>query len=576
MNLLTLLFRTSLLPAVLAACALLAAQTPSATASAISTTATPADASASPANFIPPPKLTLTLILRKLHTTARILQITAHPDDEDGGMLALESWGKGATVMLLTLTRGEGGQNKVGSNFSDELGILRTLELLESDKYYGVEQRFTRVADFGFSKTADETFQKWHGHEVALADVVRVIREFQPDVIVSRFDGSPRDGHGNHQAAGILAREAFRAAADPKRFPEAGQPWQAKKLYTGNLPPGETPTVKLETTVVDPELGMSYAQLALSGLRHQLSQGAAGWQLPPGPRYSSYKLAETVLPDYKPEHEQDFLDGIDTSDLARQSRSDTKRSKAALESLMKGLQLDAKESGSNSVLVPGGRAAISATVTNSGRETITLHSIQLTIQGQPLPGDQKIARLKPGQAETIHASITVPANSVYTKPNFHRENRETDAVYTIENPASATLPLAPWPLTASAAYALDGGEGIVTATARDSKNSAVPLAIAPPFSISVEPESRIVPSNAGTAIELEVSALSNLPSVASGAITLDLPAGWRAQPPSQTIHFDHAGQQRQVKFQIFPKAQSEGRSQIRAVLTHNGKQYSEG
>src|SRR5207248_2188315 len=206
-------------------------------------------------------------------------------------------------------------------------------------------------------------------------------------------------------------------------------------------------------------------------------------------------------------------------DLARQSRSDTKRSKAALESLMKGLQLDAKESGSNSVLVPGGRAAISATVTNSGRETITLHSIQLTIQGQPLPGDQKIARLKPGQAETIHASITVPANSVYTKPNFHRENRETDAVYTIENPASATLPLAPWPLTASAAYALDGGEGIVTATARDSKNSAVPLAIAPPFSISVEPESRIVPSNANAAIELKVSALTNLSSIASADIT---------------------------------------------------------
>src|SRR5438105_13925590 len=136
----------------------------------------------------------------------------------------------------------------------------------------------------------------------------------------------------------------------------------------------------------------------------------------------------------------------------------------------------------------------------------------LTIQGQPLPGDQKIARLKPGQAETIHASITVPANSVYTKPNFHRENRATDAVYTIEHPASATLPLAPWPLTASAAYALDGGEGIVTATARESKNSAVPLAIAPPFSISVEPESRIVP-NAGTAIELTVSALSNLSSI---------------------------------------------------------------
>src|SRR5437762_4823795 len=344
MNSLSLLLpRRCLLPALFAGCALLSAQTPPAAPAANPPAAEPAAAPASPAHFIPPPKLTLPLILRKLHTTARILHITAHPDDEDGGMLALESWGKGATVMLLTLTRGEGGQNKVGSNFSDELGILRTLELLESDKYYGVEQRFTRVADFGFSKTAEETFQKWHGHDVALADVVRVIREFQPDVVISRFDGSPRDGHGNHQAAAILAREAFRAAADPKRFPETGQPWQAIKLYTGNLAPGETPTVKLETTVVDPELGMSYAQLALNGLRHQLSQGAAAWQLPPGPRYSSYKLADSVLSNYKPEHEQDFMDAIEPS-------KKTPRDFLRLESLMKGLEVTADAIGATSAL----------------------------------------------------------------------------------------------------------------------------------------------------------------------------------------------------------------------------------
>src|SRR5512142_2398454 len=150
-------------------------------------------------------------LLRKLQTTARLLHSTAHPDDEDGGMLTLESRGKGHEVVLLTLTRGEGGQNKMGSNLLDSLGVLRTLELLASDNYYGVEQRFTRGADFGFSKTADETFQKWRGHDAALADMVRVIRTFRPDVLVSRFSGTPRDGHGHHQAAGILTREAFRA-----------------------------------------------------------------------------------------------------------------------------------------------------------------------------------------------------------------------------------------------------------------------------------------------------------------------------------------------------------------------------
>src|SRR5271169_4862075 len=122
-------------------------------------------------------------MLLRLRTTARLMQTVAHPDDEDGGMLTLESRGKGATVLLLTLNRGEGGQNQVGSNLFDVLGVLRTLELLGADRYYGVDQRFTRVADFGFSKTPEETFQMWRGHDVALGDMVRVIRTFRPDVI---------------------------------------------------------------------------------------------------------------------------------------------------------------------------------------------------------------------------------------------------------------------------------------------------------------------------------------------------------------------------------------------------------
>ena len=152
----------------------------------------------------------------------------------------MESRGRGYSVLLFTVTRGEGGQNKFGAESSDELGILRTLELLEADKYYAVEQRFSHVVDFGFSKTAEETFNKWHGHDVALADLVRAIRTFRPDVLTSRFSGTPRDGHGNHEASGVLTREAFRAAGDPKRFPEQIKegllPWQAKKLYLGNPP----------------------------------------------------------------------------------------------------------------------------------------------------------------------------------------------------------------------------------------------------------------------------------------------------------------------------------------------------
>jgi LmbE family N-acetylglucosaminyl deacetylase len=268
----------------------------------------------------------LKLMLRRLQTTGRLMQVTAHPDDEDGGMLTLESRGKGVSTLLMTLTRGEGGQNKLGSNLFDVLGVLRTLELLASDRYYGVEQRFSRVADFGYSKTPEETFQKWQGHDVALADMVRVIRTFRPDVLVARFSGTNRDGHGHHQASAILTKEAFRAAGDPKRFPEqikeGLQPWQPKKLYAGNVCgffaatcDAASYTVRLNTGKKDAVLGTSYIQFAMKGLRHQLSQGAANWTIDDGDRFTHYKLADSVVdsPKDKDGHEQDFFDGIDTT-----------------------------------------------------------------------------------------------------------------------------------------------------------------------------------------------------------------------------------------------------------------------
>ena len=156
--------------------------------------------------------------------------------------------------------------------------------------------------------------------------MVRVIRTFRPDVLVARFSGTPRDGHGHHQASSILTQEAFRAAADPNRFPEqikeGLRPWQAKKLYIGNVCsffaqtcPDKDYTVKLNTGEEAPALGMSYTQFAMKGLRHQLSQGAGGWHLPAGPHFTFYRLVASVLPPTtdKDGHEKSFFDGIDTS-----------------------------------------------------------------------------------------------------------------------------------------------------------------------------------------------------------------------------------------------------------------------
>jgi LmbE family N-acetylglucosaminyl deacetylase len=158
--------------------------------------------------------------LLKLETGASLLHVTAHPDDEHGGMLTLLSRGQGARVALVSLTRGEAGANAIGPELFDGLGWIRAEELAAAGRHHGLDALyFTRLADYGYSKRLSEAVDKW-GREEALRDLVRIIRTERPLVVVSRFQGNERDGHGQHQFAGVVAREAFHAAGDGSRFPE--------------------------------------------------------------------------------------------------------------------------------------------------------------------------------------------------------------------------------------------------------------------------------------------------------------------------------------------------------------------
>lgn len=257
--------------------------------------------------------------LKRLHTRASLIMITAHPDDEDGGMLVWASRGFGARVALLTLNRGEGGANVMSSDFFDTLGLVRTQELLAAGSYYGVDQYWTRMIDYGFSKTLEESLRKW-GRENVLRDVVRVVRLTRPLVITSVFVGGPSDGHGNHQAAGLMAREVFEAAADPNRFPdqirEGLRPWQALKQYARLPffgPDKERLTVNVEVPegAYDPLLGFTYAQVAREGLGYQKSQNGGTGIPAAGPFPSPYHRFASKLPSQA--REETFFDGIDTS-----------------------------------------------------------------------------------------------------------------------------------------------------------------------------------------------------------------------------------------------------------------------
>ena len=176
----------------------------------------------------------LAQVLERLQTTASAMHTGAHPDDEDSGLLAYLARKEQARTVYLALNRGEGGENVIGPDLFENLGVIRTEELLQARRLDGGQQMFTRVMDYGFSKTRAEATRIWE-QQVVLGDMVRAIHTFRPLLIISRFTGTPVDGHGHHQMAGYLTPIAFKAAADPTQFPEqikeGLEPWQAKKLY---------------------------------------------------------------------------------------------------------------------------------------------------------------------------------------------------------------------------------------------------------------------------------------------------------------------------------------------------------
>ena len=253
--------------------------------------------------------------LRKLQTTASAMHTCAHPDDEHGGVLALLSRGQGVRVALLTLNRGEAGDNAIGPELFDALGLIRTEELGAAGRYYGVDdQYFATVVDYGFSKRLEEALEKW-GRENVLRDVVRVIRMNRPFVLVSRFEGGPRDGHGNHQAAGLITREAWKAAGDPRVFPdqiaEGLRPWQPMKLYVGGAQENEEWSLRVDPGQYSPWLGETYEDFARIGLSFQRSQNGGRLVRGRGPQWVYYTRAGSTVA--VSEREQGFFDGIDTT-----------------------------------------------------------------------------------------------------------------------------------------------------------------------------------------------------------------------------------------------------------------------
>lgn len=249
--------------------------------------------------------------LRKLSCGVRVLHIAAHPDDEDSPLIAYLSLGRGARVTYLSLTRGEGGQNLIGPEVGEDLGILRTSELLAARKIDGAGQLFGRMIDFGYSKTAEEAFEMW-GRENIVEDIALAIRRTRPHIVHCRFTGTPFDGHGQHQVSTLATFDAIEAAADPTRFPEQIElgygPWEVQKFYTGHLfGPVPDGALKIPTDVYDPLYGRSLGAIGYEGRSQHRSQDMGMIE------YEDSRASVLVrqFPDKGGPAEADLFDGLD-------------------------------------------------------------------------------------------------------------------------------------------------------------------------------------------------------------------------------------------------------------------------
>lgn len=558
----------------------------------------------------------LGLALRRLGHTKRVLMIGAHPDDESTQVISTLALGQGAEVAYLSLTRGEGGQNGIGPELQEGLGLLRTEELLAARRLDGARQYFTRAYDYGFSKTAEEAFRHWPRDSV-LADVVAVIREFRPDLVVSIFSGTPRDGHGQHQAAGILAREGFRAAGDPERFPDQVarglRPHGATHLYQALWTPTEDADHLLATGGLDPLLGRSHYQVAMASRSRHRSQDM-GRVLTPGPQASSMTRVASRLarvPD------GGLFAGVDTALAGIARRADPAvapaldayeravaaavasfdafhpaaslagltgalaildeaaaaavdadlrfrlaAERAELEDavwLAAGLRLDAIAE--DETVVPGQSFEVTVTLWNGGPERVRVDRLEPALPAgwRAAASDPLPESVEPGQIVERRFVVEVPEAAGPTQPYFLESPRAGD-LYVWPAGVDVGVPFTAPPVRAAAGVRVLGRdvERVRDATYQtlDKMQGEIrrPVRVVPAVSVRVEPALALLPLE-GTGdrrIRLLATLRSEAPGGSSGFVRPEAPPGWIVAPAEVPVDFDAPGVERTVELLLTP------------------------
>lgn len=567
----------------------------------------------------PPGAVKLYNDLQKLNFLGSALYIAAHPDDENTRLISYLSNAVHARTGYLSMTRGDGGQNLIGPELRELLGVLRTQELLAARRIDGGEQFFTRAVDFGYSKHPDETLRIWD-KDLVLSDVVRIIREFQPDVIVNRFDHrTPGSTHGHHTSSAILSTEAFNLAADPTAFPDklAGvEPWQPKRLFMntswwfyGSLERfyQEVDTTRLTTLDVGvyyPERGLSNNEIAsLASSQHRcqgfgrpLSRGSEqeflellqGSKVPGGDLFAGIDTSWKRLPGGSPvgaileKVERDFnfaSPAVHLPELLEAYRllsglndSHWKHIKLpALQELIAGVAgLYLEASSQNALAVPGETETINLELLNRSSWPVTLRSVRLD-KGASL---DTLLNLGANADHSLKLTLQIPADHPGTDPYWLRETGSL-GTYAIPDPALIGKPETPRAFFAHFGLEVNGvslefQRPVIYRYSEPDKGELYRnFDVVPPASASFTEAVKLFASNHGQQVQVRVK--SNAQQV-SGSLALKAPEGWVVSPASLPFELSAPGDEKVFQFSLLPPDQS-SQGFVKPVLQIGNKTY---
>ncbi|QEC76497.1 PIG-L family deacetylase [Mucilaginibacter ginsenosidivorax] len=546
--------------------------------------------------------------LKKLNTLGSVLYVAAHPDDENTRLLAYLAQEKHYRTGYLSLTRGDGGQNLIGNEQSELLGLIRTQELLAARRVDGAEQFFTRANDFGFSKGPEETLKIWDKEKV-LGDVVWVIRKFRPDVIICRFPTTGEGGHGHHTSSAILAQEAFSAAADPARYPEQlkyVKPWQAKRLMWNTFNFGSTNTTaadqfKIDVGVYNTTLGKSYGEIAAESRSNHKTQGFGSAKQ----RGESFEFFKTILGDAP---QTDLMDGVETGWKRVKDGADIGES---IKVIRRNFDAEAPEKSVTPLVALLGKVekipdvywraqktkelddliaacaglwfeAYAAEATYAVGDKIQVRSVVVNRYNDKV----KINKIGVGSDVLDLGSKVIPANQQQsfegstvadkiTQPYWLASDHKI-GTYNIADDAMAGNPENPDLLTASFQFIIEGKpvnfERRLVYKYVDPVRGEVyqPLEITPPVTANIDGKDYIFNSQKPQSIQVKLKSFT----VASGNVSIKPVDGWNISPEKIEFGDKNKNDEWTVSFTVAPADNKPRTADLQVIVMANGKPYS--